>query len=238
MNRARRVSAMVCVAMVAAAVMAHLGRPTVYMADILGKPDLEALFPTQFADWRIDERSAIIAPSPDTQAFLDSIYNQTLVRTYVNKSGDKVMLSVAYGGDQSDGTRAHVPEVCYPAQGFQISANTREILSLAGQSVPVRHLMSRRGSRHEPLTYWLLVGDKVTASRMEQKLAQFRLGLKGLIPDGMLVRVSSIDSDMARAYKLQQVFLNDMAMAIPQSARSRVLGAPMDAGVSEVKDKL
>jgi EpsI family protein len=224
-------------AMVVAAVMAHLGRPTVYMADMLGKPDLETLFPAAFADWRVDERSVIIAPSPDTQALLDSIYNQTLARTYVNKSGERVMLSVAYGGDQSDGTRAHLPERCYPAQGFQVSSNTREILTFAGRDVVARQLMSQRGARMEPITYWLLVGDQVTASRTEQKLAQFRLGLQGLIPDGMLVRVSSIDSDMARGHKLQQVFLSDMALAIPETARSRVFGAPMGAGVFVVKDK-
>jgi EpsI family protein len=229
MNRARITSTVVCVAMVMAAARAHFGRPTVYMTDILGKPDLETLFPAQFAEWRIDERSAIVVPSPDTQALLDSIYNQTLARTYVNQSGDRVMLSVAYGGDQSDGTRAHVPEACYPAQGFQITANARDTLTLGGRMVPVRHLMSQRGARQEPLTYWLLVGDQVTVSRTEQKLAQLRLGLKGLIPDGMLVRVSSIDSDKNRGHKLQHVFLSEMALALPESARSRVLGAPNGA---------
>jgi EpsI family protein len=167
----------------------------------------------------------LVLPSPETQALLDSIYNQTIARTYVNTKGDRIMLSVAYGGDQSDGTRAHLPERCYPAQGFQISSNTRGQLRLEGRQIPVRHLMTQRGARKEPLTYWLLVGDQVTISRTDQKLVQFRLGLKGLIPDGMLVRVSSIDADMVHGYQLQAAFLNDMAQAIPDAVRARVFGA-------------
>jgi EpsI family protein len=156
---------------------------------------------------------------------LDSIYNQTLARTYINAAGNRVMLSVAYGGDQSDATRAHLPEVCYPAQGFQISSNTGAHLALAGRSVAVRQLMTSRGARYEPVTYWLLVGDRITQSRTDQKLVQLRLGLMGLIPDGMLVRVSSIDTDMNRGYRLQESFLQDMVQAIPDAQQARVLGA-------------
>jgi EpsI family protein len=215
-------------AMVATAALAHFGRPTVYMADKLGKPNLETLFPPQFGTWRMDTRMPIILPSPDTQALLNSIYNQTLTRTYVNAAGDRIMLSVAYGGDQSDGTRAHLPEVCYPAQGFQITSNYTGHLDLAGRMVNTRYLMAKQGARHEPITYWLIVGDQVAVSRTDQKIAQFRLGLKGLIPDGMLVRVSSIDSDMAHGYQIQAGFLADMASAIPQASRDRLFGTRPD----------
>jgi EpsI family protein len=211
-------------AIVATAALAHFGQPTVYMTDTLGKPNLETLFPKQFGDWQVDASMPMILPSPATQALLNSIYNQTLTRTYVNAAGSRIMLSVAYGGDQSDGTRAHVPEVCYPAQGFQITANSTGQLKLGGRTVPMRQLMAVQGPRNEPITYWLVVGDQVTISRTEQKIAQFRLGLKGLIPDGTLVRVSSIDTDMARGYALQAAFLSDMATAFPDTARDRVFG--------------
>ena len=203
---------------VVSAGLAHWMRPTVYMTDLLGKPNLETLFPERFGDWRVDARAAMVQPSPETQALLNSIYNQTLTRTYVNATGDRIMLSVAYGGDQSDGTRAHVPEVCYPAQGFQITANANGQLTLANRVVPVRQLMTNLGTRNEPVTYWLLVGDQVTVSRTDLKLAQFRLGLKGLIPDGMLVRVSNIDANMTHGYQLQAAFLSELADAIPEAA--------------------
>ena len=167
----------------------------------------------------------MVLPDPATQALLNSIYNQTLSRTYINSLGQRIMLSVAYGGDQSDGTRAHLPEVCYPAQGFRISDQVSSVLTLANRPVAVQTLMSRLGTRAEPITYWLVVGDRVAVSRTDQKLVQFRLGLKGLIPDGMLVRVSSIDPDRAKGHRLQADFLNAMADAIPEAQRDRIFGS-------------
>ena len=224
MNPARLRALFVFALMVVTVGVTHVARPTIYMADKFGKPNLETLFPLQFGDWRLDARAAMVQPNPATQALLDSIYNQTLTRTYINSAGSRMMLSVAYGGDQSDGTSAHVPEVCYPAQGFQITANTKSQLNLGNRVVGVRHLMSKMGNRDEPITYWLVVGDQVTTSRTDQKLAQFRLGLKGLIPDGMLVRVSSIDASMARGHEMQAKFLADLAAAVPEAARDRVFG--------------
>ncbi len=212
-------------AMAATAGLAHWATPTTHLSDVLGKPDLASIFPGDFGDWRVDVRAAMVLPSPQTQAILDSIYNQTLSRTYINSQGDRVMLSVAYGGDQSDATRAHMPEVCYPAQGFQILASATGEIALGGRLVSTRLLMSKQGQRNEPITYWLVVGDRVTLSRTDQKLAQFRLGLKGLIPDGMLVRVSTIDADMARGHQVQARFLTEMADAIAEISRDRVFGA-------------
>lgn len=224
MSRIRRRALVVMVLMMLVSALTPWLTPTVHMSDTLGKPDLETLFPKEFNGWRVDARSAMVLPSPETQALLNSIYNQTLTRTYINAAGYRIMLSVAYGGDQSDGTRAHLPEVCYPAQGFQITANTSGQLVLDGRQVAVRHLMAKYGNRNEPITYWLVVGDRVTVSRTDQKLAQFRLGLKGLIPDGMLVRVSSIDSNRERGQQQQAMFLTDLAAAVAPVGRDRVFG--------------
>ena len=78
--------------------------------------------------------------------------------------------------------------------------------------------------RNEPITYWVVVGNEVATSGIEQKLAQMRYGLRGVIADGMLVRVSSIDPDMARGHAVQSGFIADMAAAIPSQARPRVFG--------------
>ena len=221
-SRVRAVIALLL--MVCAAAFANWMTPTVHMSDELGKPDLETLFPKEFNGWRLDARAAMVLPSPETQALLNSIYNQTLTRTYINAAGYRIMLSVAYGGDQSDGTRAHLPERCYPAQGFQITANASGLLELDGRKVAVRRLMAKYGQRDEPITYWLVVGDRVTVSRLDQKFAQFRLGLKGLIPDGMLVRVSSIDGNSERGHAQQAAFLAELAAAVPHAGRDRIFG--------------
>lgn len=199
-------------------------RPRKHMADEIGMPDLETLFPKQFGDWRVDTSIPVILPSPDVQALLDKIYNQVLARTYVNSQGQRIMLSVAYGGDQSDGTSAHRPEVCYPAQGFAISSNRAGTLRLGEREVQVRRLMSHLGSRHEPITYWVVVGGEIVTTGIGQKLAQMRYGLRGIIADGMLVRVSSIDQDMVRGHAAQTVFATELYRALPGEGRDRVFG--------------
>lgn len=214
------------VLMLLAVAGAQVWRPTAHLADTRPKVELETIFPKAFGDWTLDERMPVQLISPDTQVMLDKIYNQTLSRTYVNRQGERIMLSVAYGGDQSDGTRAHRPEVCYPAQGFQITANGEGMLSLGQQSLRVRQLMSTLGGRVEPITYWIVVGDRVTLSGTEQKLAQLSYSTRGVVPDGMLVRVSSINSDAAAAYRLHQSFVAAMSGAIRADVRAQVVGRP------------
>jgi EpsI family protein len=213
---------------VCAALAAHVWRPTVHLSDQLGKPDLEALFPKQFGEWREDTRIPVILPAADVQAKLNAIYNQT---TYVDAEGQRIMLSVAYGGDQSDGTRAHRPEVCYPAQGFQMLSGSTAHVELSGrQPLKVRRLEAALGSRHEPITYWVLVGHDTATSSTEQKLAQLRYGVRGVIPDGVLIRVSNIGSELEPAYALHDRFIRALEANSSAAARLRVFGR---SGASE-----
>ncbi len=226
MNSVRWWALLAASLMVAGAVLTYFGRPTAYLADRIGKPDLETLFPKAFGTWRLDVNRPIIVPAPDVQAALDAVYNQVLTRSYVDPAGRRMMLSVAYGGDQSDGTSAHRPETCYPAQGFDVNFNEKRVQRLAQGSFGVRTLVARLGGRNEPITYWVVVGDKIATTGVEQKLAQMRYGLRGVIADGMLVRVSSIDADAARAHAAPAGFIAEMAAAMPGPARARVFGEP------------
>ncbi len=210
--------------MLASAALAHIARPTVFLSNQHGAPKLEKVFPEHVGDWHVDASVIPVLQAPDVQERLDLIYDQVLSRTYVNRLGQQVMLSVAYGGDQSDATRVHLPEVCYPAQGFDISANAPATLPIRGGQLPVRRLMAHQGLRQEPITYWVVVGHQVVLSGMDQKLAQLRYGLKGIVADGMLVRVSSIDNDMAHAHALQAGFIAGLAAVLPPNDRLRIFG--------------
>jgi EpsI family protein len=223
-NHTRRRAIVVAGVMLAGSALATAMRPTQLMSDTLGVPKLETMFPTSFGEWRVDTSLPVILPAPDVQAQLDKIYNEVIARTYVNKAGQRIMLSVAYGGDQSDATSAHRPEVCYPAQGFAITDNFGDTLQVAGREIPVRRLMSRISGRNEPITYWIVVGDRVVTTGIGQKLAQMRHGLRNVIADGMLVRVSSIDNDMQKGHALQSKFLADLGVALDSDDASRVLG--------------
>ncbi|MBP6902243.1 MAG: EpsI family protein [Burkholderiaceae bacterium] len=228
MTAARWKSALVALLAVLSALVAHAWRPTQHLADMRPKLDLAQLFPRSFAGWTEDTRGPVQLVSPDQQAVLNKIYNQTLSRTYVNAAGERVMLSVAYGGDQSDGTRAHRPDVCYPSQGFQIRSDKDGLLPVGDQQIRTRLLVAQQGARIEPITYWLVVGERVALSGTEQKLAQLRYSTKGIVPDGMLVRVSTIDANTTHAYSVHQRFIQGMAGAMQGANYGRVFGRGAD----------
>lgn len=224
MNPGRRKAIGALVAMTGAAALAKVGRPTERIADER-KTDLDAMFPAAFGRWRLDSSMPVVLPAPDIQAKLDAIYNQVLSRTYVDDAAERVMLSVAYGGDQSDGLSVHLPEVCYPAQGFQVRSRRRDRIELSDRTLSVIRLSTRLGQRFEPVTYWITVGDQVVPTRTEQKLAQIGYGLRGQIPDGMLIRLSTIDRDPAHAFNVHDGFVRDLAARLSDKpGAERILG--------------
>lgn len=221
--------AVIGLCMFAAAGMALALKPTVKIADSEPKIDLEVLIPKAFGDWKVDETIVPLLVDPELQARLNKIYNQTLTRTYVNPHGERIMLSIAYGGDQSDAMSVHKPEICYPAQGFQILKNASDTFATGDGSIPVKRLVATQGQRIEPITYWTTVGDTVAVSGWKWKLNQMKYGLTGKIPDGLLFRISSIQADEAKAYQIQDGFSRDLLKAMSPGGRQRIIGNPNPA---------
>lgn len=214
-----------CILMISTAAVTTVVTPTQKIADQRELFDLEAMIPESFNSWTIDKSIIPLQVDPETQAQLDKLYNQTLARTYVNSKGVRVMLSIAYGGDQSDQLALHKPEVCYLAQGFAIEKNVASELSTQFDNLPSRRVLAVRGNRSEPITYWVTVGDKAVLSGIDQKLQQLRYGLSGKVPDGMLVRVSTLGLDEEQSYQLHEHFIQDMLSSMGVNARTRLVGS-------------
>ncbi|MDA8127837.1 MAG: EpsI family protein [Betaproteobacteria bacterium] len=216
---------MVGLVMVGAVGLSYALTPKAKIADQRSKLDLETMIPQQFGDWKVDETIVPLQVSPDLQAALNKVYNQTLSRTYVNSKDERIMLSIAYGTDQSDNVQVHLPEGCYRGQGFAISKKTESVMQTLFGNIPVAKLVATREAREEPITYWVLVGGQIARDNWEMKKAKLKFALKGEVPDGILIRVSSITSDVSRGYELQREFSEAMLAALPASYRSRLIGS-------------
>ncbi|WP_343622018.1 exosortase-associated protein EpsI, B-type [Roseateles puraquae] len=208
-----------------ASVLAEATKPTKHLADLHPKVDLEQIFPASFNGWQQDPNRPVTIVSPDQAELLKLLYAQTVSRTYIGPQGERIMLSVAYGGDQSEATRAHRPDVCYPVQGFQILANDDASLRVGQGELSVRHMFAKLGQRHEPVTFWFVVGEYVATTSPQQKYAELRYSMRGLIPDGLLMRVSSIDLDPEAGYRLQTRFINDLYAAMRPEDRTLAFGS-------------
>jgi EpsI family protein len=210
--------------MIAASVAASVLRPAPRDPNLPPSIVLEKSVPRQLGQWREVPQRALQIVNPQTQELLDKLYSQILSRTYVNEQGYSVMLSIAYGDDQRGGLQAHMPEVCYPAQGFKLESALPHILKTPFGQISGKRLLTRLGARSEPVTYWFAMGEKAVQGRWERRLVEIRLGLTGQVPDGLLVRISSIDPDPYRAFKMHEAFLEEFLNALPPNDRIKLAG--------------
>lgn len=212
--------------MLLSAGLAVVLRPTISIADELPPINLKAMVPTAFGDWKESLNISNQIVDPQQKELLDKIYNETLTRTYINNDGYRIMLSIAYGKNQSNDLQLHKPEICYPAQGFSLLMKTAGTVNLMNRPVAVSLLETSLGQRYEPITYWTTVGSRITTNQTNKKLAEIRYAVAGRIPDGMLVRISSIDKSTSNAYLIQRQFASEMINAIAPEHRARFAGSP------------
>jgi EpsI family protein len=221
-----RRAAIAAVLMAAVAAGGQAMVPTKKLSVLRGPFVLADLVPRTFGDWKTDSHPATGIINPQTEEMLNRIYSQLLDRVYVDSLGHRIMMSVAYGDDQSDESmQMHYPEVCYPAQGFQLKTNVRGEVAVPGGRLGVKRLETQfGGTRFEPVTYWTIVGDQQSVSTWQRKVSEIRHGLKGEIIDGLLFRVSSIDRDSTAAFELQDRFISELVGAMSAPARRQLVG--------------
>jgi len=148
-----------------------------------------------------------------------------LARTYVNNRQQRVMLSIAYGNDQSsEATAVHRPEFCYRSQGFTVTDAGLASVPLAGHTLQVQRLVAQLSGRYEPISYWVTLDETATLPGLRRKLQQIRYGMQGFIADGMVMRVSTVGLPDAPAFELQDRFVAQLSSALPDRLRARFFG--------------
>jgi EpsI family protein len=191
----------------------------------LGEPQFEQIIPKSFADWTLvsDENNTLIV-DPEQRETLNDIYTQTVSRTYVQQStGRRLMLSLAYGDNQTYSKRMHFPEVCYHAQGFNVLSVRNERVLAKGHEIEVKRMTAQMGDRVEQVSYFIRIGDHVLSNRIS--LSRIFMGLKGYIADGLLFRVSEISDQPVFSHQLQDQFINDLLNTLSPSEQAVLIGS-------------
>lgn len=227
MNPLRWRALAILLAMSTAALLTLWVEPTIRLVDQIGRPSLSSMIPGQFGGWVMDERQSAAIVNPEAGDLVSRIYNQVLSRTYIHlPSRRSVMLSIAYGEDQSHSNDLHLPDVCYPSGGFQIKEAVRDTLVLRQGVLPVKRLVTQRMQRREPLTYWAIIGDKIAISPGDAKLAALSYGLRRTVPDGIIFRVSTVGESDEMAFATQREFVQDLFDVLSSPSRRRLSGLP------------
>lgn len=194
-------------------------------------PVLADTVPARFGPWQLQAKQDQQAALTDgTEAAGDQLYDQVVMRSYVNAStGQTVMLALAWGREQRQDVKVHRPEVCYPAQGFTMLAppvDTPLQLPVRPTPITVRSLLTQQGTQLETVRYWIRVGQRYGGDGLGTRLYLLREGLEGRVPDGILVRASQrlpTNADPKQSYAVLDQFLRDLTAAVPAATRDMLV---------------
>lgn len=190
---------------------------------LIGEGGLDKIVPHRIGGWTEEQIGGLIMPPPDQLAQL--LYDQQVARTYSADAALPIMLLMAYGSSQGGMLQIHRPEVCYPASGFKLT-DTRETNWewAPGHVIPVRRFSAHSDTRVEHVFYWTRIGNDLPVSWAQQRIAVMRASLTGVIPDGLLVRLSAISEDAAQAEQMMEQFGRTMLTQIGLKGRQQLLG--------------
>lgn len=209
-------------AMTATSAIAFLREPRVKVAP-LKDGELERLVPTQIGQWTFETRSGLVLPVDDP--LVKSLYSDVLTRVYVTDNGPPIMLLIAYSNTQNGMLQLHRPEVCYPAGGYALSKTKTVTVKLTPSvDIPARFFSAESASRNEQVLYWTRIGSETPTSWMDQRAAVVRANLERVIPDGILVRVSSALPDFSSAKPLLESFIASLMSELKPPARKLLIG--------------
>jgi EpsI family protein len=184
----------------------------------------EETIPRSFGDWmEVQQSRPQVSVVSDERSLVNELYDDTLMRTYVDKSGHQIMVALAYASEQRQDVKIHQPDICYPAQGYQMQRTETVSFDRLQRTAPVigkRQLYY--GQNHlEAVSYWIRVGDRTMTSGLQMRFKIIVDGLlKNRLDDGILVRVSSAipdESKAAEAYLLQEKFLTEFVANVENS---------------------
>ncbi|UAJ09335.1 exosortase-associated protein EpsI, V-type [Glacieibacterium megasporae] len=202
--------------------------------ELLHGRKLDSIIPESFGAWRMTPSSAFVLPkTPGSLA--DRLYSDTVTRLYVAPNQLPIMMVLAYGNLQSDLLQLHRPETCYAAVGFQISNSTRTALPVAPKvAIPLRELTASTENRVEPIAYWTRIGDYLPTDKHEQRTMRFREQLAGIIPDGILVRLSTVAEPTPETFKALTEFGRALVLGVKPADRAILIGPTLAAELSRL----
>lgn len=209
-------------ATLAAAGVAYARMPRRALMSI-GKDQLDKIVPLRVGDWTYETASGLVLPPPDQLARL--LYDQQLTRTYSAPNALPVMLLMAYGSSQGGMLQIHRPEICYPASGFRLTETRVTSIPLeGGHAVASRSFTGRSDTRTEQVLYWTRIGNMLATSWSGQRVAVVRNNLAGWVPDGLLVRLSTVSDDADKSQETLKQFARTMLIGMPATKRRMLVG--------------
>jgi len=188
----------------------------------LGRGEMERWVPNAVGPWRYVSSEGVVLPTADE--LQDRLYDNIVSRTYTAPSAPPVMLMLAYNSEQDGVLQIHRPEACYKAGGFALTPTRTDPVEIApGRSLDANRFAASAPDRVEQVLYWTREGDRIPSSWLGQKRDLLLANLAREVPDGMLVRVSTL-ADGAVAEPVLRQFVLALVAGAPDRLRRLLVG--------------
>ncbi len=138
-----------------------------------------------------------------------------LLRLYEAPGRNPIWIYVGlYGGRTGSGKTAHDPEVCFPAQGWEILERRSARVDLQrGDSLRATFLEAHLGIQHQTVLYWFQPAARWPAGAAAEQLLRIYDAVTGR-PQYAFVRFTSSSSENATAADDLSEFAAEIAPAI------------------------
>lgn len=181
----------------------------------------QRMIPEKVGGWTSRKSAELVLPAEDEQQ--DKLYENLETRIYEGDGLPSMMLLIAYSSVQQNDVHVHRPEVCYPAAGFPILRSEPAEISFGPTKIFARELVADRGGLKERILYWVRVGKNFPIGWAEQRLTMAISNAKGVMPDGLLFRVSTIEESGRSSAQALEDFTIAFVAASPRLFKETVL---------------
>jgi len=148
--------------------------------------------------------------------------DSSLLRFYGKGNQTPVVVYVGFYGDLVTIQEVHTPELCYPAQGWTISAVGQSSSGVfRGQRTPAKRLVADKAGTSRLVTWWYNAGSRPFETRIRYVYAMLAMSMLTGRTDGSLVRIETpIDKGgeaaaQARIEEFRKSFLPELEKALP-----------------------
>jgi EpsI family protein len=195
-------------------------RTPVRLSMPVSQENFSAAIPEKVGQWTSRKSQELVLPPRDES---NSLYENLETRIYEGAGLPTIMLLIAFSSKQQNDIQVHRPEVCYPASGFPILWSRQAQINLASRSIVGRELLAERGGLRERIFYWVRVGASFPTSWAQQRVTMAVQNLKGVVPDGALFRVSSIEEPDNPNLEVIMNFIEAFLATVPPAFRDSIL---------------
>ncbi|MEE4207736.1 MAG: exosortase C-terminal domain/associated protein EpsI [Parvularcula sp.] len=174
---------------------------------VISTEEFRAAIPSKVGGWTSRRSAELVLPELDGG---EKLYENLETRIYEGSNLPSIMFLVAYSSVQINDVQVHRPEVCYPVAGLPIISSTPTTFQFRGKQIAARDVIADRRGPEEQILYWVRVGNRFPTTWLDQRMAMASDSLKGTLPDGVLVRISTIQKPGYRGMPILKDFARQL----------------------------